>query len=354
MIMKIGVATTDWSSTVTDQRGWPVPGGANWIRFSQNQGFTKNHLVVGTLVFLNGKLGVQTFDRQMHFDCAVIILQRYMDEWVPSAIETARSFGQIVVNDVDDWFWGLHKDNQAALIVDPKLNPKSNIDHYRKSLENSTAVTTSTPFLRDAIAQWGTTTHMIQNSVTAWRFTRRVHKEGTPIIGWCGSTGHRSGDLEIVAPALQRVSSKFKFHHTGSFSGHQSFAKKTGLNPRSVSTLPLLAPLEYPSGFTFDIGIVPLSDVPFNAAKSWIKGIEYAAAGIPFIASDMDEYRRLQNKYGIGRLASTTEEWVTHFEELLDPAVRTREATHARNVIDEHLDVRFMARQWDEFAWSLL
>src|SRR5205085_863761 len=42
---------------------------------------------------------------------------------------------------------------------------------------------------------------------------------------------------------------------------------------------------EYPTLFSgIDIGIVPLADVPFNHAKSRIKGMEYAAAGVPFAA----------------------------------------------------------------------
>ena len=117
--------------------------------------------------------------------------------------------------------------------------------------------------------------------------------------------------------------------------------------------MPLLAPFEYPFGFAFDIGIVPLNDVVFNIAKSWIKGIEYAAAGVPFIASEMDEYKRLHNKYGIGRLASTTEEWVSHFEELLDPKVRATEAMRAREIVEQELDSRLMAKRWDELAWGL-
>jgi glycosyltransferase involved in cell wall biosynthesis len=311
-------------------------------------------MVIGRLVFAGGKLGVQTFDRQMHFDCAVVIIQRYMEDWVPDAITSARMAGQVIVNDVDDWFWGLHPDNTASLAVDPTNSPKSNIDHYRRSLEASNAVTVSTPFLRDAISQWGVQTHLIPNGVTTWHFTPRVHKPGPVTIGWCGSTGHRSGDLEIVAPALQKVAKQVKFHHTGSFDLHPTFATKTGLNARAVSTLPLLAPSDYPFGFVFDIGIVPLSDVVFNIAKSWIKGIEYAAAGIPFIASDMDEYKRLHNKYGIGRLASTTDEWVAHFEELLDPTVRHAEAQRAREIVDKELDARLMAKKWDDLAWGLL
>lgn len=351
-ILKIGVATTDWSSSLFDQRGWPIPGGANWIRFGQNKNLVKHHMVIGRLVRAGGRLGVQTWDQQTHFDCHAVAIQRVMDDWLPDAISDARRNGQTVINDVDDWFWGLHPANQALKAVDPETNPKSNLLHYKQSIEASNLVTTSTPFLADAIAQWGVETRVIHNCVTTMDFRPRTHRQGTPTIGWCGSTGHRSGDLEIVAPALQKVASKFRFHHTGDYEHHEPFATQTGLPAGSVSTLPLLAPGEYPDGFVFDIGIVPLNDVVFNIAKSWIKGIEYAAAGIPFVASNLDEYKRLYGRYGIGRLAGTTSDWVSHFQELSDPHVRAAEAQRNRQIVVDELDVRFMAKAWSELFWD--
>jgi hypothetical protein len=39
------------------------------------------------------------------------------------------------------------------------------------------------------------------------------------------------------------------------------------------------------------VGLVPLTRGPFNEAKSYLKGLEYAAAGIPFIATPTEEYQ---------------------------------------------------------------
>ena len=85
-----------------------------------------------------------------------------------------------------------------------------------------------------------------------------------------------------------------------------------------------------------DIGVVPLNlPLDFNEAKSALKGLEYAAAGIPFVASPSGEYKRLASM-GIGRIASTPDEWVTHLTELLDPEVRQAEATKARELLVHH------------------
>lgn len=353
-VVKVGVASVDWSTTLADFYGQPVHGGANWIRFGQAKPEIAHNLIIGVPARTTYGLAVKTFDGQVHSDCAVIVLQRCMEDWVPDAVAHARSNGQIILNDVDDWFWGLHPANVASTVVDPENNPTSNIDHYAETLKASTLVTVSTPFLANSFQQWGIETRMICNGVQAWVFPRRIHHKGIPVIGWCGSTAHRSGDLEIVAPALRAMQKTARFHHTGHIEWSDSFALRTGLHPKNVSTLPLLTPAEYPFGFEFDIGIVPLNDVSFNEAKSWIKGIEYAAAGIPFVASNVGEYRRLHNKYGIGRLATTTEDWLRHFDELSDPAVRVEEGGRNREIVMANLTSRHMAREWEELIWELI
>jgi len=70
-----------------------------------------------------------------------------------------------------------------------------------------------------------------------------------------------------------------------------------------------------------DIALCPLEPTTFNAAKSWLKPLECAAALTPFIASDTSEYRRL----GAGLLANK-KTWHRHLRLLLnDPDARQEE-----------------------------
>ena len=116
----------------------------------------------------------------------------------------------------------------------------------------------------------------------------------------------------------------------------------------------MLAPHEYPYGFLFDVGVVPLVDIPFNHAKSNIKGLEYAVAGIPFVASPLPEYVLLAEEYGVGRLAKTARDWQRHLKALLDYEVRRDEARRQRHIVAEHFTVRKQARAWDNLIWDLL
>jgi hypothetical protein len=116
--------------------------------------------------------------------------------------------------------------------------------------------------------------------------------------------------------------------------------------------MPMASPQYYPTLLCFDIGIVPLSDLPFNRAKSAIKGIEYASAGIPFIASDLDAYKDLHATYALGRLASKPSKWIQHIEKLCDPEVRQAEGELGLKNVDK-CDIRFGIRRWNALLASL-
>jgi hypothetical protein len=94
---------------------------------------------------------------------------------------------------------------------------------------------------------------------------------------------------------------------------------------------------------------VPLRDVAFNRAKSWVKGLEYAAASVPFVAQDLPEYGRLATGHGIGLLAHRTRDWLRWLERLQDPGFRGEEAE--RNLLAvTRLDIGLGLPLWRD-AW---
>jgi hypothetical protein len=58
---------------------------------------------------------------------------------------------------------------------------------------------------------------------------------------------------------------------------------------------------------TFDIGLVPLAKNRLNEGKSHLKGMEYNACGIPYVASPSESYRWFTD--GNGLLANSPREW---------------------------------------------
>jgi len=65
----------------------------------------------------------------------------------------------------------------------------------------------------------------------------------------------------------------------------------------------------------FDLGIVPLADTPFNRGRSNVKAREYAAAGVPWLASPVGAYEHLGPDEG-GRLVEDGG-WFDALDELI-------------------------------------
>lgn len=65
----------------------------------------------------------------------------------------------------------------------------------------------------------------------------------------------------------------------------------------------------------FDLGIVPLADTALNCARSNVKAREYAAAGVPWLASPVGAYRGLGKDEG-GRLVED-DAWFDALDELI-------------------------------------
>jgi glycosyltransferase involved in cell wall biosynthesis len=86
----------------------------------------------------------------------------------------------------------------------------------------------------------------------------------------------------------------------------------------------------WPAVACFDVGLVPLQPCRFNAAKSNLKGIEYAACGVPFVASPTPEYRALAEQ-GVGLLAETPVQWKRQILALLrDQELRDDQVLNGR------------------------
>jgi hypothetical protein len=319
--MKIGFASADWSLSMRDPFGNPVMGGSGHIRLGQfirvlsESGYD---CVLGGLAFDNRAktFGVASFHNKTHFDCDVMVLQRFMHMDVLPDMRSAQASGQVVLNDLDDWYWGLSEKNAAHRLSDPSKNVKENINWYKDILIASDGVLTSTPFLFNQVKRWNENVVLQTNYVNTNQFSKVKPFEPRNAtkftVGWMGSTAHRSGDLEILRPVANQISQFATWHHTGDIvaPNHPRFYKEVGVSSGAVSTSPFLPPYELQNGMLFNAGIVPLTNIPFNHAKSYIKGLEYAASGIPFVASWSPQYEELVEEHGIGFLAKSEKDYV--------------------------------------------
>jgi len=198
---------------------------------------------------------------------------------------------------------------------------------------------------------------MVRNGIDTDRWKMRNDHSGyLPTYGWVGATPWRSNDLEILHPYFGEFlkENHCRFHHSGNIIKAPSVHNKIGIDEKIFSAEPMKPIMSYPELFRkIDVGIVPLTDIDFNHAKSFIKGLEYAAAGVPFIASPSPEYVYLA-EHGVGRIANTQEEWISHATELLNPKTRKQEREQNRKIIEEKFSMQARAKDWEDAFEEIL
>ena len=299
----------------------------NKLGWSTTVGFPGFNTKRGFGLLIEGNKAVHGWD--------IVVFKLLMQKEVLESIKLAQSTGQKIVVDVDDWFDGLSKSNRAHAATDPKNNPNSNREIYKEIILSADAVITSTPFLKDYYSKLRKNVFLVRNGIDLNRWKRKqLNVTKRPRIGWVGATHWRSNDLEQLNSFFGSYISlrNLYFQHSGHIPNAPPAAELLGINEKFVKTLPLVPILGYPNLFKdIDVGIVPLNNVEFNHAKSFIKGLEYAAAGVPFVSSPSPEYEYLASE-GIGRIARTTNEWVYHLDELLDASMR-------RDEMEEHYSI---------------
>ena len=367
--MRIGLLTTDWSRTLRDSSGRPALGGSGHIRFAQYIPYLEGEFTLGAPVFDSDKgifgahilMHPEQFrneddlsdiieeERDIVWDLDVVVIQRILDGGMADAVARARSNGQKVFQEIDDHMWAIPTWNRAFEGTHPDLHPTKNVYHYAESILESDGVMTSTPELRDVMLdKFRLPTALVENHVEVEKFLIPRVPNDPPRVGWTGATGWKSGDLETLKPFAKM----FPWVHGGASSYDGDFEQMTGAT--DVIEHPLMIAENYPKMFTFDVGVVPLQQNLFNDCKSWIKGIEYAAAGIPFVASPTREYVRLQEEHGIGYIAHKTKNWISTLKLMLNDAEYRAEESIANRRSVLALDVRIGAKRFESAIEALI
>lgn len=292
--------------------------------------------------------GVKDSETTGVFGFDTVVLKLVMFRWTPHQIKLAQALGQRIIVDIDDYHEGLTPANRAYDLTHPDKNKKSNREFYAQVIVAADTIVVSTPFLKDAYSSHPDV-RMVRNGVNLAQFEKRKHTNRKPVLGWAGATSYRNNDLEQLRDWLPDLLERhdLTFHHAGHAPDSPSFAEITGVPASRITTSPIVPIHDYAAGLKFDIGIVPLNDIPFNHAKSNIKGLEYAASGIPFIASDLPEYRLLHES-GVGRVATSPDEWVLQTEALLDYKTRKQEAARIHKIVSEEWAIEARAEEWQD------
>lgn len=352
----IGFTTFDWAVGIKPLE----PNGCAWYRclLPMNElkkfGWTCD---IGALEY-NDEQGFGVFDLEegtATYGWDMVFFKLVMHSKVLDIMTGPNRPAQKIIVDVDDWYEGLQEENFAHKTTDPVKNKDNNREHYMAIIDSADAIVTSTPFLYDFYKnkQGKKNVFMVRNGIDVDRWKRKSdYARYLPTVGWVGALPWRSNDLESISSVFGKYVSEHRlpFQHSGHIKGIKSADERLNIDRTrcKVSYSERMIISKYPLMFRkIDIGIVPLNNIPFNYAKSGIKGLEYTASGIPFIASWSPEYEYLES-LGIGRVARTLEDWEMHLEELQDPKVRKEEIDRSYENMLKTQTMEVRGHEWNE------
>lgn len=282
-------------------------------------------------------------------DADVVVLQRPLRRELVECIPYLQGHGIAVVVELDDDFERIPPRNIAWKQTHPKQSPERNWKWLRMACDMADLVTCSTPALARRYGGY-----VLPNRVPESYFAieREPNETERPVIGWTGNASTHPDDLPVAGDAVRRLilqgRADFALVGDGRFVAHcMGLPQEYPL--RASGYVPIDIYPEYMS--QFDVGIVPLEMNAFNEAKSWLKGLEFAALGVPFVASPTSEYKALADT-GAGWLADTRKSWFHSLDRLLatrdDVAPAQREAVRSWTY-ENHAESWWTA--W-EIAWA--
>lgn len=283
-----------------------------------------------------------------------VLQSRFERLWGEEGVAHLRNWGIATVADVDDnyeelpyWnpaFYGTHpyrrddgvivsreqRRSMARQLKWKKMPPnKHNRLHLREVFKQVDAMTVSTPYLKDLYAPYNGNIHVVRNYVDwdMWRDITPQYEvkrwQNRIRIGYTGVFTYRRGDLEVLRPWIGRW--MVKHPNVDFVANSKEVHDFLAIPPRQrviVKEYDFLNPDtgEYAmprKTATMDIGLVPLAPGGMSEAKSHLKGMEYNAAGIPYIATPTESYRWYTREMKNGMLAHNENYWTSYLNDLV-------------------------------------
>jgi GT2 family glycosyltransferase/glycosyltransferase involved in cell wall biosynthesis len=225
----------------------------------------------------------------------IFVTQRYAVPDIEAAdalIRHCRQHDITLLYDIDDDLRHIPRDHPDAA----ELRPRARL--VSRMIRGAGVVWASTDVLAGSLAELHDDIRVVENGLDErlWAALPRCPppRQGPVRILFMGTATH-DADFAIVEPALARIKAVFGEHVAVDLLGVSS----RGDLPHWVNrvAMPVNATRSYP-GFVnwitqhhWDIGIAPLADTGFNRCKSALKTLDYAAIGVPVLASDREVYR---------------------------------------------------------------
>jgi hypothetical protein len=209
-------------------------------------------------------------------------------------VANAISAGKVVIIDMDDDFYSIPTTNPAYPYVGQGAENGLYLKKLQRVIDSATLVTYASPILAERYNRNG---FVIPNT---WDDENDIWYQPKPkpnkvtmdmvTIGWAGTATHLE-DFMTIYPAICKVLDENERVNIliGADVGIYNLFKKYPEHKK------IFIPGQPYESYPFipkscDIWLAPLIDNHFNRAKSWIKLLDAGAAGIPYVASKIQQY----------------------------------------------------------------
>lgn len=228
-----------------------------------------------------------------------------------------------LVFDFDDAIWTSEKGPRSFVA---RWRTRARL-HY--TLRRSAVVIAGNDYLADYARRHAALVRVVPTVLDTDRYRTRVHAARDVVtLGWIGhSVNFRY--LRELAPALRRLAASRPIRLL--VVADQAIA----LDGLEVENRAWSETRETADLLDMDIGLMPLADDEWTRGKCAFKAIQYMAAGVPPVASDVGANRQLVDSGRDGFLATTEQQWCEALERLAgDVDLRARLGRNARAKVE--------------------
>lgn len=188
----------------------------------------------------------------------------------------------LMVYDIDDDVWNF----RAGLHQYEYWQSETLLRNVQSCIACADVVVTPSPVLAEIVSPLNRNVHVYGNYVPKWITEVMVSPPQEFTVGYQGGDTH-TYDIAEVGPELMR----FILRHPDTRMRIWGSKAYEGPAADRVSVTPWERDLRrYYLSLRMSVGLAPLERTPFNLAKSAIKAVEYAALGIPTIATNTITY----------------------------------------------------------------
>jgi glycosyltransferase involved in cell wall biosynthesis len=157
------------------------------------------------------------------------------------------------------------------------------------------------------------------------------------VLGWIGTDPNR-GDLVLLKSVFDWIAERY---------ARSVVLRTVGRRPLEIDTelevefVPWTLKTSIASLHSFDIGLMPLENTPWNRGKCGLKLIEYLAVGTPAAASPVGVNSEIIRDGETGFLANNTADWQKNLACLIeDKTLRSRLGQSGRQHVEEHYSIQ--------------